>query len=390
GADIMGFKEEILTLTNQILARKEFVSNEETTKHSLIVPFIQTLGYDVFNPLEVRPEYTADFGKKKTEKVDYAIFKDGTPVMFIEAKDIKENLNNHDAQLSRYFNSTPSIKVAVLTNGIKYKFFTDLKTNNIMDSQPFFELDVHNVNDYYISILQKFSKEAFDIEQIISTAEELTYMSNINSRLVNLFESPTDEFIKLLIKDFNIRVTSTVLEKFRPIVKKSIKDALLEIISQGIFAKEIEDREKSRVEEPPKKQSKKVVKSAETPEAQANQQITTKEELEVFEIIKKVLIAYGKNIEEVNYKNANNSFSIYNKNPGKWFLKFSTDNNSKCITTRIPVELSTQLCTGLPVEQYTLGFSESRIKVNNYSDVKGLKSLVITCFDQVDSNKIEA
>ena len=117
----MAFKDDIQKLSVQVKERKEYITNEEMTKQALIIPFIQILGFDVFNPIEIRPEYSADFGIKKGEKVDYALFKENEPIIFIEAKSVNENLNNHDAQLARYFNSTKEVKLAILTNGVEYK-----------------------------------------------------------------------------------------------------------------------------------------------------------------------------------------------------------------------------------------------------------------------------
>lgn len=309
----MGFKEEILSLSNQVFERKPFVRNEETTKHSLIIPFIQTLGYDVFNPQEVRPEFTADFGKKKGEKVDYAILNNDKAIIFIEAKAINENLQNHDSQLSRYFNTTPTVKLAILTNGIKYKFFTDLTENNIMDSEPFFELDIMNLNDYSISILQKICKDTFDVGQVSELAKELNNISNINSTLRDLFENPTDDFIRFLVKDLSKdRLTATVIERFRPIVRKSIKDAIFAIVGQGLFKDANVQEEKT------------IPESNEIIDKKDKQQIvTTQEEIETFEMVKKILIAYGKNVNELNCKSTANYFVIYYKNPNKWFLRIN-------------------------------------------------------------------
>ncbi|MGL4949985.1 MAG: type I restriction endonuclease, partial [Anaeroplasmataceae bacterium] len=106
----MAFKDELQRLAVQVKERMVHITNEEMTKQALIVPFFQMMGFDVFNPVEFRAEYSADFGKKKGEKVDYALFKDNEPIMFIEAKSVNENLNNHDAQLCRYFNSTTNMK----------------------------------------------------------------------------------------------------------------------------------------------------------------------------------------------------------------------------------------------------------------------------------------
>ena len=231
----MGFKEEIQRLSRQISERKAHISNEETTKHSLIIPFIQVLGYDVFDPLEVQPEYDADFGKKKGEKVDYAIFKNGRPIIFIEAKSVNDKLDNHNAQLSRYFNSTPEVKIAILTNGVQYKFFTDLNQNNVMDTSPFFEVKFEDLTESEIENLSQFRKDTFDSEGLVKYAEELIYMANLHKNLKELFKNPSDEFIRFLIKDFSgTRITSNVIDRFRPIVKKSISKALLDIVSQGL------------------------------------------------------------------------------------------------------------------------------------------------------------
>ncbi len=163
----MAFKDDIQKLSVQVKERKEYITNEEMTKQALIIPFIQILGFDVFNPIEIRPEYSADFGIKKGEKVDYALFKENEPIIFIEAKSVNENLNNHDAQLARYFNSTKEVKLAILTNGIEYKFFTDLNANNVMDDTPFLNINLLEIKESDIESLNKLRKENgynFEIE----------------------------------------------------------------------------------------------------------------------------------------------------------------------------------------------------------------------------------
>lgn len=186
----MEFRNDMQKLAVQILDRKAHIINEEMTKQSLIIPFLQKLGYDVFNPLEIRPEYVADFGIKKGEKVDYAIFKNGIPIMFIEAKSVTEKLDRHSAQLSRYFNATPEVKIAILTNGVEYKFFTDLTQDNIMDSSPFFTFNIESLSNVDIETIESFTKEKFDSNQLVKYAEELVYMSNLNSTLKELFRNP--------------------------------------------------------------------------------------------------------------------------------------------------------------------------------------------------------
>ena len=141
----MAFTDDLSRHIEQVRSRVIHVQkNEQATKQALIVPLLQVLGYDVFDPREVRPEYVADFAVKKQgqfEKVDYAIFLNDTPVMFIECKPAGGELADHDGQLSRYFNATPSVKVAVITDGVRFRAFTDLRTPNIMDPTPWFATD---------------------------------------------------------------------------------------------------------------------------------------------------------------------------------------------------------------------------------------------------------
>ena len=232
----MGFKEDVLLLAKQFLESKPHIVGEEAAKTALIIPFMDVLGYKVFNPLEVKPEYGVDFGASKNKKVDYAIFKSGVPIIFIEAKAINEKLDNHDAQLGYYFNATPTVKIAILTNGLRYKFFTDLQQPNMMDESPFFEFDFQDIRNTHIDILTQFRKEVFDTQQIVKFADELVCSASINKTLRGLFESPSDEFIKFLIKDVvtSKSINSKLIEHYRPIVNKCVNDTLIDIISERI------------------------------------------------------------------------------------------------------------------------------------------------------------
>ncbi|AVX21641.1 hypothetical protein SAMN02745885_01610 [Carboxydocella sporoproducens DSM 16521] len=375
----MSFKDELFKLSMQISERKQHVANEETTKHSLIIPFIQVLGFDVFNPLEVKPEYTADFGKKKGEKVDYAIFKNGQPIIFIEAKSISERLENHDAQLSRYFNSTPEVKIAILTNGIKYKFFTDLNQNNVMDSTPFYEFDIEHIRDVDVETISKFRKDAFDQEGLVRFAEELVYMANLNSNLKELFKNPSDEFVRFLIKDFSeTRITSNVIERFKPIVKKAIQSTLVEIISQGILKSDEYDNTV------PPSDSENPENTETQPGQEINEKksiVTTEEELFVFEKVKEYLSIAGKDISQINFKDTINYLGIYYKNIYGWFLRINLSSSIKYITSRLPVNIASELAKGFTVEPAPKGMGESRVIINSAEDIKQLKDFVIKSFE---------
>ncbi len=382
----MKFKEDLQKLSVQIAERRKYVTNEEMTKQVLVIPFLQVLGYDVFNPLEVRPEYLADFGKRKSEKVDYAIFKDGEPIMFIEVKTINETLENYNTQLARYFNATPEVRVAVLTNGIEYKFFTDLDKNNIMDETPFYKVDITNLTDADVEILSKFKKEHFQTSEIVKCAEELIYTSNLNNKLRNIFKDPPDEFIRYLIKDFSdTRITSNVIERFRPIVKKSISMAILELVRQGLFPEDVGAKVGEKTEEISEKDTESREEPDDAQKLQTTKKpiVTTEEEIQGFEQVKSILNEAGKDTSEVNYKDTTAYFGIFYRNIFNWFLRLNLGGSRKFITTRLPVERVQGLATGFEVEQAPKTHGESRVFIESIEDLPKLKELIIACFDEV-------
>ena len=179
----MEFNESIKQFSERVTTIKSSISTEEATKMSLIIPMFQLLGYDVYTPTEFCPEYNADVGIKKGEKVDYAILENGQPNILIECKSCTEELEKHSSQLFRYFGTT-SAKFGILTNGIVYKFYTDLEEANKMDLVPFLEIDMLNLKDAALNELKKFCKDNFDKDKIFSTAEELKYRSQIKNRLL--------------------------------------------------------------------------------------------------------------------------------------------------------------------------------------------------------------
>ena len=114
----MDLIERMREISNDAPRRLEHIKTEEATKNAFVMPFIQALGYNVFDPTEVVPEFTADIGTKKSEKVDYAIIQGGQPIILIEAKSATADLNEeHASQLFRYFSVTEA-RIGILTNGL--------------------------------------------------------------------------------------------------------------------------------------------------------------------------------------------------------------------------------------------------------------------------------
>ncbi|HAN99903.1 MAG TPA: hypothetical protein DCQ98_21855 [Planctomycetaceae bacterium] len=174
---------DMIDKLRELAARVERVRSrcvtEEGTKNALVMPFIQALGYDVFDPLQVVPEFTADVGIKKGEKVDYALLRDDKPIILFECKALGAKLDeSKSSQLHRYFHTT-SARFAILTDGVHYKLFTDLESPNLMDARPFLEFDLTRIDDRTANEIKKFSRELFDVDQILSSASTLKYVKGI-------------------------------------------------------------------------------------------------------------------------------------------------------------------------------------------------------------------
>lgn len=226
----MDFIDEIKQFSAKIQEIKEQIQTEEATKHSIILPFIQLLGYNVFNPNEVVPEFTADVGIKKGERVDYAILINGKPSILIEAKSISDPLKTHDGQLYRYFTTTES-KFAILTNGIIYKFYSDIQEPNKMDETPFLEFDLFNIKDSAVAELKKFKKEIYNIDELSSSATTLKYTNKIKSLFDEELKDPKDDFIKYFIREiYEGKATQNIMDKFKPIIKKALNQYISELI----------------------------------------------------------------------------------------------------------------------------------------------------------------
>ena len=215
----MDFIDQLRALASRIANTKDLIQTEEATKNAMIMPFIQALGYNVFDPLEVTPELVADVGTKKGEKVDYAILRDYKPIILFECKKCGADLSiNHAGQLFRYFHVTEA-RFGVLTNGIVYRFFTDLEQPNKMDEKPFLELNILDFKEQDVEELKKFAKSAFDVETILTTANELKYTRSIQGVISDLMANPSEEFVRLVAAEFLIgkRFTPALKDQFTQI-----------------------------------------------------------------------------------------------------------------------------------------------------------------------------
>jgi len=279
----MDFIDQIKGLSSQISKQLEHVETEEATKNALIMPFINILGYNVFNPAEVVPEFTCDVGTKKGEKVDYAIMKDGNPIILFECKSANSDLEKeHASQLYRYFSVT-KVRVGVLTNGIIYKFYSDLEDANKLDEKPFLELDMLDIKEPLLEELKRFRKESFDEVGIVSSASELKYTKEMKRILGEEFNSPSEEFVRFFTKQvYSGKMTKRVKENFEDITHRAFKQFVNEKIS---------DRLKSALEQEVDSGAQEIaaLDGENLEEEKGDGIVTTEEEIEGFHIVRAIL-----------------------------------------------------------------------------------------------------
>ncbi|MFJ7856705.1 type I restriction endonuclease [Peribacillus sp. NPDC097206] len=330
------FIQQIKALSTRIERIKDNIQTEEATKTSLIMPLIQALGYDIFNPEELVPEFIADVGIKKGEKIDYAIMENGHPVILVEAKCVHEKLHKHDSQLFRYFGTTKA-KFAILTNGIEYKFFTDLEEPNKMDDKPFFIFNLHEIRENHLLELAKFRKNFFNVENVLTTASELKYTNEIKNFLTQQWEEPNEEFIKFVLNDVYQGVkTKKVIDNFREIVKKSlnqfvndkVNDKLQKALS-STDGNELNTTEKINDDIAPTNEEELIDELEKVVDGPVI--VTTEEEIEGYVLIK-LMLKENLDANRVYYRDNKSYFNVLlDDNIRKWICRLGFNTSNKYI-----------------------------------------------------------
>lgn len=321
----MDFIDQIKQFSKRVESLKPNLQTEEATKTAIIMPFFSLLGYDVFNPDEFVPEYTADVGIKKGEKVDYAIMSDGEPVILIECKWIGESLEKHDSQLFRYF-GTSKAKFAILTNGQYYRFYTDLEEANKMDETPFLEINILDVKENQVSELKKFHKSQFDVSKIFDVASELKYSNEFKTVLSAQLQQPTDDFVKLFLNGiYEGKLMQSVVDKFRPVLKKALNDYINELMNDKI-------KTALDVNMSDKKEASEAVEEESPQEEHISKIVTTNEELEAYFVVKNLLKECCP-MSDIVYKDTESYFGIlYQGKTTKWICRFYLTDNKKVLS----------------------------------------------------------
>lgn len=283
----MSLKEQLVSIRSRAERTAE-IQTEEATKNALVMPMLRALGYDVFDPTIVVPEFTADFGTKRGEKVDYAIRISGEIQILIECKPVTDALvMSHASQLYRYFSVTKA-RFGILTNGREWRFFTDLDVPNKMDEKPFFIFSVIEYGENDLIELEKFSAANFSIDGIISAASDLKLKSLITETLRREFSAPSDEFSRMIGKRVMAgTITADVRARLSTLIVSCFADILRDQANQRL--KDAMDRPAPGASSVQIGQSTSSAAPASETPASADPVRTTDEERDAFRIIQAIL-----------------------------------------------------------------------------------------------------
>lgn len=267
--------ENLRIISEKVKSHSSSMATEEAVKTAVVLPFLRALGYDIFDPSEVIPEFTADAVGKKGEKVDYAIKIDGEIRILIECKPINVILEKkHLDQLFRYFTVTKA-RFAILTNGRTFNFYTDLEEPNKLDVRPFLIFDIADIQSGILAELRKFEKNSFDVFNILATAERLKYTSGVKQEIARLIEEPTEDFVRLIARNvYEGKMTAPVREMLKGVVRSAFREVITDNVKNRL-SNALADTE------PP-------IESIDEPSEDESDIVTTEEEREGYMIVKAI------------------------------------------------------------------------------------------------------
>jgi predicted type IV restriction endonuclease len=386
----MGFVEDLAKLSEKVSSKLAIVTGEENTKAAFISPFLSILGYDLTDPTEVIHEYFADFATptkvRQPKKVDYAIAINSNIVILVEAKCCKQKPEAHDGQLRSYFNAILTAQISIVTNGVEYRFFTDLENLHVMDKETFFTFNILDYTPKDVENLKLFHRDNFDAARIKSDAEEMLYSQGISELIDGLLVSPSDKFVHFLIKElgtvapkFEFRgsvVNTKVINRFSPIVKRSIQTSLLSLITRSV---------NQEMTHPADYQPLTVPEQAEAdldPDEKTDV-VTTEEELAAFKKIQAITKTSPQFKLELQYKDTVSYFGINLGRTTWWFLRLYLSSSKKCFIVRINADDARALAPGFVIQEVPGVNSEmvSKVKIDSVDDFDQLKPLILRCYE---------
>lgn len=330
-----------------------------------------------------------------------------------------EILEDHQGQLALYFNSTPSVRLGIITNGVTYRFYTDLRLAHVMDSSPFFEFNILSFTERESELLKAFTKDAFNSQSVSKYAEEIISTEKVSSFIGELLTNPSDNFVKFVIKEKDLvagNLVPSVVQRFMPIVKKAMQTTLLELMTksfqQGLSPQTVSPAEASPPASatptgpsvpqpatatllPPSPKSTKppelnnaMTKPVVGPERATSAKdgsgnsgvLTTEEELAIFQIVNRIC-GESSLKSEVKYKDTTAYFGINIGVVTRWFLRVFTNGSKKSVVTRLAPTQAAMYAPGFSVESAPDNLGKSRIYFNAPADFERLRTLIIHAYE---------
>lgn len=285
----MSFVQQINEVADRAEQQVDKISNEESTKHALIIPFIKALGYDPYDLDDVNPEFTADFAEKEGEKVDYALLYEGEPAVLIECKTAGQELSTGYAeQLFRYFQFTEA-KFGILTNGVEYHFFSDLEEENKMDQGPFVELDLFGYSEQEIDALKLLRKSSFEPDEMRQAAHNLKYRKGLRRYLEKQWDEPEEDFVRFMTDQvYDGRITENVRDQFRPIVRQALQQLVHDKV-RGRLSSALQEEEETAAEDLSPESEEEEEDLPEGVVYKEGEVVTLEKEVEGYRIVKAIL-----------------------------------------------------------------------------------------------------
>lgn len=392
--------EKLRDLVQRHQENREFITNEETAKMALVVPFVRALGYDPNSPREVRLEYCAEFaqfdGKKHPDRMDFAIFdKSGQkPLMVIETKPLGTDLKANSLQLARYLSQLPELHFGIITDGCHYLFFGDLESQNCMDKEPFFAFSLDDVNldrSKVAKFLAKFSRDSFNAETLVTDAEDSRYREAMIDKLVRTLRSPgaDDTFMRWLSRDiYKGRITESVMERLGGLARDSVEPALLRLMSSD-FLEKLSER-MNRLQSDESRESEMALAGANSMSEESVDEavstdsddksgiVTTEEELRFFSIISDICSQAGYTREDILWRDTTYYFNVSFKRPTRWFIRFFVlRGEQRAVVTHVTASKAQELCAGYKVEEAPSTFGTSRVYIDSVEQMWAVKDLVL-------------
>jgi len=399
--------EKFKELVKRYYENRDFVTNEETAKMALVVPFIRCLGYDPNSPREVRLEYAAPFtqgdGKRLPDRMDFAIFATNseTPVIVIETKQLGTDLPSHSQQLARYIAQLADLHFGIITDGCHYLLYGDLESPNQMDANPFFKFSLDDANTDWAKVakfLFKFSKEAFNAETLRTDAENSRYREAMIDRLIAALRAPAqnEAFMDFLTEGvYKGKRTAKVMARLGEVAREAIEPALLRVMSNDFLDKLKERMERLDAGALDQNAEAAGCETLEDEEAPAERQRqgrveTTEAELELHRNVVHICESEGIAPASIIYRDTVNYFNVSYERPSKWFIRYFGSSRRPNIVTPVPVDEAKQLALGFDVEEAPPVFGSSRVFLDNVAQVWAIKGLILRSLQVARADKASA